>query len=163
MKQDSKSDQPDLPPPRRNRTASVAREAADLGAVLFAKAGFRNPTLVTHWAEIVGAEVARVCQPVKLSEGPSGGVLTLKAEPGASLFLQHESRVLCEKINAYLGRSLVARLRFVQGSLAQRPPPKPRRSRRVDVAPDDPALAYNGPESLKAALLALAKSRRSAD
>jgi hypothetical protein len=164
MKQDQKSDQPELPlPPRRNRTASVGRDAAALGSGIFARAGFRNPTLVTRWADIVGPEVARICQPVKLSEGASGGVLTLKAEPGASLFLQHESRLLCEKINAYLGHSAVVRLRFVQGPLATRPAPRTRRKARGDVGPDDPALAYNGPEGLKSALLALAKTRRTAD
>jgi len=164
MKQGSKSDQPELPlPPRRNRSASVGRDAAELGTAVFAKAGFRNPSLVTRWTEIVGSEVARVCQPVKLSEGPTGGVLTLKAEPGASVFLQHESRVLCERINAYLGHAAVVRLRFVQGPLSQRPPPVVRRSRAGDVAPNDPALAYEGPEPLKSALLALAKTRRSGD
>lgn len=164
MKQESKSDQPELPlPPRRNRTASVGRDAAELGANILAKAGFRNPTLVTRWAEIVGPGVAQVCQPVKLSDGPTGGVLTLKAEPGASLFLQHETRVLCEKINGYLGHALVARLRFVQGPLVQRRAPKPRHTRGADVAPDDPALAYQGPEGLKSALIDLAKSRRATD
>lgn len=164
MKQDSKSDQPELPlPPRRNRSASVGRDATQLGAGIFARAGFRNPTLVTRWTDIVGSEVARVSQPVKLSDGPNGGVLTLKAEPGASLFLQHESRVLCEKINAYLGYSAVARLRFVQGALTTRPPRRPRRTPAKEPPPNDPALAYSGPDKLKSALINLAKTRRSAD
>ena len=164
MKQDSKSAQPELPlPPRRNRSASVGRDAAQLGAGVFARAGFRNPTLVTRWVEIVGADVARVSQPVKLSDGPSGAVLTLKAEPGASLFLQHESRLICEKINAYLGYSAVTRLRFIQGPLSTRPTPTPRRRPLNDAPPNDPALNYSGPDKLKSALISLAKTRRSAD
>ena len=74
----------------------------------FVRAGFVDPTLVLRWEEIAGSETAALAQPIKLSEGPSGGVLTLKAEPGAALFLQHESRSLCERINAYLGRPAVA-------------------------------------------------------
>ena len=50
----------------------------------FARAGFADPTLVLRWDEIAGAETARLARPLKLSEGPSGGVLTLKAEPGAA-------------------------------------------------------------------------------
>jgi hypothetical protein len=162
--QDAKKDQPELPlPPRRNRTASVGRDAGAIANDAFAKAGFRNPTLVLRWAEIVGQEVARVCTPVKLVDGPSGGTLTLKAEPGASVFLQHETRVLCEKINAYLGHEAVTRLKFVQGPLASRPPPAARLRRAKDVPPDDPSLSYSGPEKLKSALINLAKTRRPAD
>ena len=79
------------------------------------RAGFSDPTLVLRWEEIAGSETARLAQPIKLSESASGGVLTLRAEPGAALFLQHDSRALCERINAYLGRTAVSRLRFVQG------------------------------------------------
>jgi hypothetical protein len=159
MARDAKHDTPE-PPPRRNRAEPVARNAAALSQDVFARAGFRDPTLVLHWVTIAGADVARIAQPVRLSDGPSGGVLTLKAEPGASLFLQHESRALCERINTYLGRNAVARLRFVQGPLAQaparrRPPPKP----AAEPPPDDPAQAFHGPEPVREALIKLARRR----
>ena len=97
---------------------------------------------------------------MKLSESASGGVLTLKAEPGASLFLQHESRALCERINAYLGRNAVARLRFVQGPLAQRvvngfTPAEP----APDLPPEDPAGIFKGPDPVREALIKLARRR----
>src|ERR1043166_9188251 len=91
MAQKPTSQQAEAPPLRRNRSEPVAREAGKASAIAFAKAGFRDPTLVLRWREIAGSEVARVAQPFRMAEGPSGGVLTLKAEPGASLFLQHES------------------------------------------------------------------------
>jgi hypothetical protein len=114
---------------------------------------------VLRWPDIAGAEVARLCQPVKLGEGAAGGVLTLKSEPGAALFLQHESRALLERINRWLGREAVARLRFVQGPLATRP--KPRRSPypSAEIGPGDPALAYEGPEPVREALIKLARRR----
>lgn len=149
-------------PVRRNRTEPLAREAGRAGAAAFSRAGFRDPTLVLHWDEIAGAEVARLAQPLRMSEGASGGVLTLKAEPGASLFLQHESRALCGRINAYLGREAVVRLRFVQGPLLAKPGQTPPRPRPGKLPEDDPALAYQGPEHLRGALVNLAKSRRPA-
>jgi hypothetical protein len=97
---------------------------------------------------------------LKLTEGPSGGALTLKAEPAASVFLQHETRTLCERINAYLGRSAVHRLRFVYGALqtgepGRSPPP----ATLQETPAQDAARRFQGPESLKAALLALARTR----
>jgi hypothetical protein len=100
-----------------------------------------------------------LARPIKLSESASGGVLTLKAEPAAALFLQHESRALCARINSYLGRVAVAKLRFVQGRLAEpnaapRPGPKP-----VEPPPGDPARRWQGPPKLGEALLNLARNR----
>ena len=162
MAQDAKSKEPELPlppPPRRNRTEPLARSAGPLGADLFARAGFRNPSLVLRWAEIAGPEVARLCQPVRLSQGTSGGVLTLKTEPAAALFLQHESRAVCERINAFLGANAVVRLKFIQGPLARRPQPPSRRRTPGEVAHNDPALSYEGPTGLREALLKLARLR----
>jgi hypothetical protein len=144
---------------RRNRVGAVAPEAGYVARAVFARAGFRDPTLVLHWAEIAGADVARLATPIKLTDGPRGATLTLKAEPGAALFLQHETRSLTERINAYLGRAAVLRLRFVQGPLVHRPLPAPRKVVR-DVAPDKTALAFKGPDKLRNALINLAIARR---
>lgn len=159
MAQDFKAKQQDAPPPRRNRPEAVAQGAAALAADALARAGFRDPSLVLRWAEIAGPDVARIAQPVRLSQGSSGAVLTLKAEPGAALFLQHESRTLLERVNVYLGGGTIARLRFVQAPLATRPKTGSRVRRAGDVAPDDPARAFNGPEPVREALLRLARTR----
>jgi hypothetical protein len=162
MTQKRTSEQAEAPPVRRNRSEPVAREAGAVSSAAFAKAGFRDPTLVLRWREIAGPEVARVARPFRMAESPSGGVLTLKAEPGASLFLQHESRALCGRINAYLGRDAVVRLRFVQGPL-QALSPRPLPPRAAQAVPEgDPALLYEGPEATRSALLELAKARRPA-
>ncbi|HSC19800.1 MAG TPA: DUF721 domain-containing protein [Rhizomicrobium sp.] len=151
--------EPEQPSARRNRTEPVARGTAPLTADIFARAGFRDPTLVLRWREIAGAQVAQVCQPVKLSEGPNGGVLTLKTEPGAAVFLHHESRALCERINTFLGRPAIGRLRFVEGPLPRRPGPRPRRPMPDSVPAADPALGFAGPEPVHQALLKLARRR----
>lgn len=161
MAQTPKDKQPDLPPPRRGRATSLGAEASLAGQTAFVRAGFTDPTLILRWEEIAGAETAALAQPLSLKDGPGGGVLTLKAEPGAAVFLQHDSPALCERINSFLGRQAVVRLRFVQGPLTQRTKPAPRRSSDQPVSPDDAAQKYQGPEGLRGALLKLARTRRS--
>jgi hypothetical protein len=146
--------------PRRNRADAVSRDATVAARTAFARAGFADPTLVLHWVEIAGPATARLARPLRLSETATGGTLTLKAEPGAALFLQHESRALCARINSYLGRVAVTRLKFVQGALAAPPPPPPKRSKPTEPAAGDPARHWRGPPALGEAILNLARSRR---
>ena len=148
---------PDDVPPRRGRASPVSSDATAAGRTAFLRAGFSDPTLVLRWKEIAGPEIARIAHPLRFSE--TGGVLTLLAEPGAALFLGHESRLLAARINAYLGRTAVARIKFVQGTLTSQmlpvPPPKPR------AAPDpgDPVHKVRAPDGLKKALQSLARWR----
>ena len=154
------NDKQEPPPQRRNRADAVSRDATIAARTAFARAGFSDPTLVLRWTEIAGAETARLARPLRLTDGATGGTLTLKAEPAAALFLQHESRALCARINGYLGRDAVARLRFVQGTLAAPPPPPPKGAAPVEPAASDPARRWQGPPGLGDALLNLARSRR---
>jgi hypothetical protein len=148
-------------PKRRNWIGALAPDAAVAAGGIFARAGFDDPTLVLRWGEIAGEETARIACPIRLSHGKNGGVLTLKVEPGAAVFLQHETRPLCERINAYLGRPAVSRLKFVQGPLLARPPRPVHAIRPGIVTETDPVQKYQGPEGLRAALLSLARARRS--
>src|SRR3954465_8845830 len=113
----------DVPIHRHNRVTPIGGDAGLAAASAFIRAGFADPTLVLRWSEIAGPEVARLAQPLRFTEGPAGGTLTLRALPGAALFLAHEKRSLCERINAYLVRPAVAQLKFSQGApLVPRPP-----------------------------------------
>ena len=137
----------------------MARDLGLAGSAAFTRAGFTDPSLVLRWAEIAGPEIARIARPLKFSQGSSGGVLTLLAEPGAALFLGHDSRALAQRINAYLGRNAVARVKFVQGALTR--PPAPTLPPKPGPAPksDDPVHKYQGPDGLKTALQSLARWR----
>ena len=149
----------DTPPPRHNRPTAIGMDAKSAGAFAFVRAGFSDPALVLRWNEIAGPDVARLAQPMKFSEGPSGGTLTLRTTPGAALFLSHEKRALCARINAYLGREAVVQLKFSQGAPLPRPPaPKPQKA-AGPLPPGDPSRRYQGPEGLAKALQALARRR----
>jgi hypothetical protein len=160
---DRRQDKKPAEMPRRNWADAVGRDASTNAHLAFARAGFRDQTLILRWEEIAGPDVARLARPIKLSESASGGVLTLKAEPGAALFLQHETRTLCGRINDYLGRNAVTRLRFVQGPLVQRPPLPVRRKMGATLPADDPAFTFEGPEKVRESLLRFARARRRAD
>lgn len=139
--------------------AALAGDARSVAHTAFLRAGFTDPTLVLRWSEIAGPEVARLAQPVKLADGPSGGTLTLRAVPGAALFLAHEKRALAERINAWLGRPAVAQIKFSQGALRP-PPPAPAPQKKLHaLPPTDPTRRYQGPEGLSQALQALARRR----
>ncbi len=146
-------------PVRRNRALAVGSDAGSVAGAAFLRAGFNDPTLILRWQEIAGPEVARLARPLKFSEGPSGGTLTLRAAPGAALFLAHEKRALCERINAYLGRPAVAQLKFSQGALLTPPPAPPRQKPVGPLPPADPSRRYQGPDGLAKALQALARRR----
>jgi hypothetical protein len=158
MARSPKEPQEELPVFRRNRIVPVGADAG-IAATAFARAGFSDPTLVLRWNEIAGPEMARLCQPLKFAEDSSGGTLTLRAAPGAALFLGHEKRAICERINRYLGRAAVAQVKFSQGApLTPRPAP-PRQKPAGPLPPCDPSRGYDGPEGLARALQALARRR----
>lgn len=158
MARSPKEGQPE-PQSRRGRAQAVRGDAECVAAAAFTRAGFSNPSLVLRWREVAGADVARLAQPVKLTDGPSGGTLTLRAVPGAALFLAHEKRALAERINAYLGRPAVAQIKFSQGTFL--PPargPEPQKAVHP-LPPGDPSSRYQGPEGIARALQALARRR----
>lgn len=113
--------------PRRGFARPLADDALRETAAALGQAGFADATLVLRWAEIAGPEVARVAEPAKLQEGLDGAVLTLRSEPAAAVFLQHETRALLERLNAYLGGKRIARIKLVPGNLVAKTesPPHP--------------------------------------
>jgi len=94
----------------------------------FARAGFTDATLLIRWSEIVGPHIARIALPQRWQDGPDGAVLTLKCEPGAAVLLQHQTRMLIERLNTYLGAGRIIRLKLVPGRVPERadPPSHPR-------------------------------------
>jgi hypothetical protein len=144
---------------RRGRAGALAADARAAAAFAFARMGFTDPTLVLRWSEIAGPAVARLAQPLKLTDGPSGGTLTVRAVPGAAVFLAHEKRALAERINAFLGRPAVTQIKFAQGPLPQQPPAPPPQKKPHALPPADPSRRFEGPEGLAKALQALASRR----
>lgn len=140
--------------PRRGRAGPAGEDALGHAAAALQRAGFLDATLVLRWREIAGADIARIAEPLRLTEGPEGAVLTLKCEAGAAVFLQHQTRDLLQRLQSYLGPSSIVRLRLVPGELqrSQGPADHPAVNAR---GPDEPAE----PQTLSQALERLERRR----
>jgi hypothetical protein len=88
-----------------------------------AKRGGAFAAVVTEWAAIVGPELAATSVPERLSEKTA--VLQLRVEGAGAVELQHLAPLLIERINTFLGRDVVARIKLVRAPLPRRPPPAP--------------------------------------
>jgi hypothetical protein len=102
----------------------------------FARQGFASTGLVTHWPEIVGAEIADHAEPMRMiwprrvhEDDPDPATLVLRVEGPVALEIQHLSAVIIEKVNRFFGWRAVGRIQLRQAPLMRRdkkkPPPGP--------------------------------------
>jgi hypothetical protein len=117
MSETLKSDPPQVPARHRRSTRAAGERVLNHASAIFLRAGFKDPGFLLHWPAIAGAHIARVAQPVKWQESPAGAVVTLRCEPSAAVLLQHETRSLVEKSNAWLGAGRIARFKLTPGPL----------------------------------------------
>jgi hypothetical protein len=80
--------------------------------------GFAVARLLTHWAEVAGPELSRMCRPQRVSYARKGFGATLVVEtPGAAApLVAMRLDGLRERINAVYGYAAIARIQLVQGS-----------------------------------------------
>lgn len=124
------------------------------------KRGFSESRLLTHWAEIAGADIAAICRPVKVGypRGGFGAVLTLLTTGAQAQMLQMQLPKLEGRVNACYGYKAISRIAitqtapvgFAEGQADFSPRPKPARptptpevlaeARQSAVAVGDPGL-----------------------
>ncbi len=133
--------------PWRNAAAARANAAAAsvkaVGALVpgltrkaFEKFGFSTATLLTDWAKIVGADLARYTAPDRLkwpravqeaddAAGPQrqGATLVLRVDLGRAIDVQYKARQITERINAHFGYRAVADIRIIQAPVEGALPP----------------------------------------
>jgi hypothetical protein len=150
--------------PQRRPPPPLGRSLAPTMKALDERFGQGPGALAARWTEVVGAEIAKRTEPVKLSKGRNGGPSSLEirvAGPAAAI-IQHQAHEILARVNVFLGADAVQKLRIVQGPLQHRPVVRPaaRRLAPLDAAAE--AKLAEGlsaaPEGrLKAALLALGR------
>ena len=135
----SEQDKPKDEVRRRNVPTRLSAELPALTRTAFRNTlggrGFAEAGLITEWASIVGADVARMSRPKQLAfrQGErKGGVLTVECGGAAALELQHLKPQILDRINSHFGYAAVAELRFRQGSA---PVGGKAKSRRRDSKP----------------------------
>lgn len=117
MSESLKSDPPQVLATRRRTTRAAGERVLNHACAVFLRAGFKDPGFLLHWPSIAGVHIARVAQPVKWQESAAGAVVTLRCEPSAVVLLQHETRSLAERCNAWLGAGRIARFKLTPGPL----------------------------------------------
>jgi hypothetical protein len=137
------------------RLADIVRRTL---ADAFARQGFASTELVTHWADIVGEEIAAHCEPMRIKwprgvdvDAPEPATLVLRVEGPVAIEIQHLSPVILERVNRFFGWRAVGRLALRQAPLVRRaapqvrPAPDPELTARlaasIDVADEGLRLA----------------------
>lgn len=159
--------------PRHTSTTRGFSRAATLMQGRIRKAsegrGFAQTRLLTHWAEVVGAEIAQTAHPVEISYGRGGlgASLTLLTTGAMAPMLEMQKEQIREKVNACYGYSAISRIRitqtaptgFADGRVAFAPAPKQAPLPDPAVQSEARALAEDcASDDLRAALEALAEN-----
>jgi hypothetical protein len=78
--------------------------------------GFAVSRLLTHWPEIVGADIAGIARPVNVSYGRGGlgATLTVLTTGPQAPMLEMQKEKLREKVNAVYGYNAISRIRLTQ-------------------------------------------------
>jgi len=115
-----------------------------------ARQGFASTGVVTHWAEIVGPEIADHAEPMRMvwprrvhEEEPEPATLVLRVEGPVALEIQHLSGMIIERVNRFFGFRAVGRIQIRQAPLVRRekkkapPPPDPETVARLAAGMTD--------------------------
>ncbi len=106
--------------PQRKSTTRGFKRTAQLvqGRIRHASEtrGFAQTRLLTHWPEIVGADIAAIARPVNVSYGRQGfgATLTVLTTGAQAPMLEMQKEQLREKVNAVYGYNAISRIRVTQ-------------------------------------------------
>lgn len=153
--------------PKGNRSArSIGALIGSVIAPICAKRGFATADLISAWADIVGPRYATTTMPEKITwprrdqaKAPSGATLVIRVDAGMAIYLQHETSVVLDRINGFLGFGAVSQLKIIQGVVASprkvvtAPPPLS----RVDEAIVADTVASVDSDGLREALARLGR------
>jgi len=115
--------------PRSCRPRAAGELVGDVGGQSFRRFGFVQSSIVSRWAEIVGARYAKVSSPesIRFPAGrKSSGVLTLLVDGAHAPLIQHLTPMIIDRVNRFFGHAAVNRIVFRQGKPLTAPP-KPKR------------------------------------
>ena len=131
---------PETPMPFLSR--SILGGPQELGALIprATRPAFRRRSpdaaqILADWLSIVGPEIARMAEPVRLS----AGTLTLACSGPSAMELGMGAPALIQRINSHLGRLVIRKLAFIQ----RLPRPVEQRPQRPVPGPLPPRVAQS--------------------
>jgi hypothetical protein len=128
--------------------------------------GFAVSRVLTHWAEIVGDEIARVARPVDVRYGREsfGATLTLLTTGAQAPLLEMQKEAIREKVNACYGYAAISKIRITQTAATGFAEAQARFDHKpAEVSPEAARKAHDSVEvirndDLRAALEALGRN-----
>ncbi|MEX0368691.1 MAG: DUF721 domain-containing protein [Ruegeria sp.] len=133
-------------PPRRSTTRGFKRTATLLNDQIRRAGesrGFAVSRLLTHWAEVVGQDIAAIARPVNVGYGRGGfgATLTVLTTGPQAPMLEMQKEQLRAKVNAVYGYNAISRVRitqtaptgFAEGQASFEHKPKPA---KPEIAPE---------------------------
>jgi hypothetical protein len=148
--------------PRVGGPRAIADLMPDIGRAAFRKFGFVQSSVVSRWADIVGARYAGISAPesIRFPVGKkAGGTLQLVVASGHAPMMQHVLPEIIDRVNRFFGYEAVAKVAMRQGEVALSEPerrPPPRNLKPVPVELGDSLRDIGDPE-LRAVLESLAQ------
>ncbi len=125
-----------LPPDQRRKTNSYVRAAGSfvpkIAAKAFEKFSFHSAEIMTDWARIIGADIAKYTEPERLKwprtyssgetladgrEARPGGTLILRVDPSRALDIEYRAAEIMDRINRYFGYRAIETLKIIQAPL----------------------------------------------
>ncbi len=105
--------------PRRTTTFGFKRTGAVLSDQIRRAGesrGFAVSRVLTHWAEIVGQDIASIARPVNVGYGRNGfgATLTVLTTGPQAPMLEMQKERLREKVNAAYGYNAISRIKITQ-------------------------------------------------
>lgn len=159
--------------PRQSTTRGFKRTATLLNEQIRRAGesrGFAVTRVLTHWAEIAGADIAAIARPVKIGYGRGGfgATLTVLTTGAQAPMLEMQKDRLRERVNAVYGYNAISRVRitqtaptgFAEGQAQfERPAPAPPREPSPEICRDATETAGGiDDEGLRTALERLARN-----
>jgi hypothetical protein len=126
---------PEKPAPRKGWATPLGAYVADIVKPALAARGLSEASLVSHWVEIVGAQIAAFARPEELQWPPRGdkrdpdkrsapATLVLRIDGAFALEASHLASQIVARVNGHLGWRCVHKIAYRQGPLE---PLKPKR------------------------------------
>ena len=149
------------------RTASVLSERIRRAGE---SRGFAVSRVLTHWAEIVGSDIAAIARPVEVGYGRGGfgATLTVLTTGAQAPMLEMQKEKLRERVNAVYGYNAISRIRITQtaaigfsegqAQFVAKAPEKQRAEDPQDTATVQATVGHVGNEDLRAALERLGRN-----
>lgn len=115
--------------PRGGEARMISDLVPEVGRTAFRKFGFIQSSIISRWAEIVGAKLALVTQPAMIrfpAGAKAGGTLHLSVCGAHAPMLQHVAPDIMASVNRFFGYAAIAQIRMAHGLIPPSPAkPKP--------------------------------------